>query len=191
MDGRKDLETRADIEKLIDAFYEKVKQDDLIAFFFTDVVPVDWPKHLPAIYAFWESIVFGTGSYRGDPMTAHRHIHEKHPLEHKHFQRWLQLFTTNADEQPRLVASLGPRNHLVLRNHGLLAVGPDVPTAFNRLWTLQRACEIQLAADAGQGANRAIARDILERVPSTRVGGRAETNRLIFEAMLRRAGISR
>ena len=99
--------------------------------------------------------------------------------------------TTNADEQPRLVASLGGRNHLVLRNHGLLAAGPDVPTAFNRLWTLQRACEIQLASDAGRGPNRAIATDILERVPSTRVAGRVETNRLIFEAMLRRAGISR
>jgi ribulose-5-phosphate 4-epimerase/fuculose-1-phosphate aldolase len=97
--------------------------------------------------------------------------------------------TTNEDEQPRLVASLGARNHLVLRNHGLLAVAPDIPTAFNRLWTLQRACEIQLASDAGHGPNRQIASGILERVPATRVAGRAATNRLIFEAMLRRAGI--
>jgi len=99
--------------------------------------------------------------------------------------------TTNVDEQPRLVASLGERNHLILRNHGLLAVGPEIPTAFNRLWTLQRACEIQLASDAGRGANRAIATEILERVPQTRVAGRGETNRLIFEAMLRRAGITK
>jgi len=99
--------------------------------------------------------------------------------------------TTNVDEQPRLVASLGTCNHLILRNHGLLAVGPEIPTAFNRLWTLQRACEIQLASDAGRGANRAIAADILERVPQTRVAGRGETNRLIFEAMLRRAGITK
>ena len=97
--------------------------------------------------------------------------------------------TTNEDEQPRLVASLGARNHLILRNHGLLAAGPDVPTAFNRLWTLQRACEIQLASDTGRGPNRQIAEDILRRVPETRVAGRAATNRLIFEAMLRRAGI--
>ena len=99
--------------------------------------------------------------------------------------------TTSADEQPRLVASLGTRNHMILRNHGLLVVGPDLPTAFNRLWTLQRACEIQLASDAGRGPNRAIAPEILDRVPATRVAGRGETNRLIFDAMLRRAGISR
>jgi len=99
--------------------------------------------------------------------------------------------TTNEDEQPRLVASLGARNHLVLRNHGLLALALDLPTAFNRLWTLQRACEIQLASDAGRGPNRAIPHPVLERVPATRVAGRAETNRLIFEAMLRRAGVAR
>ena len=98
--------------------------------------------------------------------------------------------TTSTGEQPRLVASLGQRNHLVLRNHGLLVAGPDIPTAFNRLWTLQRACEIQLASDAGRGPNRAIDPGILERVPSTRVAGRAQTNRLIFDAMLRRAGIA-
>lgn len=97
--------------------------------------------------------------------------------------------TTNLDEQPRLVASLGPRNHLILRNHGLLVVAPDLPTAFNRLWTLQRACEIQLAADAGSGPNRQIPKEILQKVPETRVAGRASVNRMIFDTMLRRAGI--
>lgn len=98
--------------------------------------------------------------------------------------------TTKLDEQPRLVASLGKRNHLVLRNHGLLAAGPDIPTAFNRLWTLQRACEIQLASDAGRGPNREIPEEILRTVPETRVASSGEVHRLIFEAMLRRAGIS-
>lgn len=98
--------------------------------------------------------------------------------------------TTQLDEQPRLVASLGQANHLILRNHGLLVTGPDVPTAFNRLWTLQRACEIQLASDAGRGANRAIPEPILQTVPATRVASSGETHRLIFETMLRRAGIA-
>lgn len=97
--------------------------------------------------------------------------------------------TTNLDEQPRLVKSLGSKNHLILRNHGLLVVGPDIPTAFNRLWTLQRACEIQLASDSGRGENRAISQQLLETVPQTRVAGRGDVNRLIFDAMLRRAGL--
>ncbi|MDO8778263.1 MAG: class II aldolase/adducin family protein [Burkholderiaceae bacterium] len=98
--------------------------------------------------------------------------------------------TTNLDEQPRLVASLGGRNHMILRNHGLLVVAPDIPTAFNRLWTMQRACEIQLASDAGAGPNRAIPIHILKTVPETRVAGRGDVNRLIFDTMLRRAGIA-
>ena len=98
--------------------------------------------------------------------------------------------TTNVDEQPRLVASLGRANHLILRNHGLLVTGPNIPTAFNRLWTLQRACEIQLASDAGQGPNRAIPTEVLRTVPETRVAGSGDTHRLIFDTMLRRAGIA-
>ena len=98
--------------------------------------------------------------------------------------------TTNLDEQPRLVASLGRANHLILRNHGLLVTGPNIPTAFNRLWTLQRACEIQLASDAGQGPNRAIPTEVLRTVPETRVAGSGDTHRLIFDTMLRRAGIA-
>ncbi len=97
--------------------------------------------------------------------------------------------TTNLDEQPRLVKSLGNKNHLILRNHGLLVVGPDIPTAFNRLWTLQRACEIQLASDSGRGENRPIPQKLLETVPQTRVAGRGDVNQLIFDAMLRRAGL--
>jgi len=59
--------------------------------------------------------------------------------------------TTNPDEQPRLVASLGERNLLILRNHGLLSCGRTIPEAFIRLWTLQRACDVQAAAEAIPG----------------------------------------
>jgi ribulose-5-phosphate 4-epimerase/fuculose-1-phosphate aldolase len=98
--------------------------------------------------------------------------------------------TTKLDEQPRLVGSLGGRNHLILRNHGLLAVGPGIPTAFNRLWVMQRACEIQLASDAGAGPNRSIPPDVLRGVPASRVAVNEASHRQIFEAMLRNAGIT-
>jgi ribulose-5-phosphate 4-epimerase/fuculose-1-phosphate aldolase len=98
--------------------------------------------------------------------------------------------TTQLGEQPRLVASLGQRHHLILRNHGLLAVGPDIPTTFMRLWVLQRACEIQLASDAGAGPNRAIAEAVLRQVPATRVAADPGNARKVFEAMLRRARLS-
>ncbi|RZL63876.1 MAG: class II aldolase/adducin family protein [Variovorax sp.] len=53
--------------------------------------------------------------------------------------------TIHADEGPRLLQSIGSRNAVILRNHGLLAWGHTLPQTFAILWTLQRACEIQMA----------------------------------------------
>jgi ribulose-5-phosphate 4-epimerase/fuculose-1-phosphate aldolase len=54
------------------------------------------------------------------------------------------------DERTRLVSSLGKNDALILRNHGLLTVGSTIPGAFIRFWRLNRACEIQLAAQAAK-----------------------------------------
>jgi len=55
----------------------------------------------------------------------------------------------NEDEKPRLVADLGDRNFLILRNHGLLTVGRSVPEAFLFMYALETACQTQIAAMAG------------------------------------------
>lgn len=103
--------------------------------------------------------------------------------------------TTSLDEQPRLVASLGEREVLVLRNHGLLAVGPHVPGAFGRMWSMQRACEVQLASDAMAGANVPVAPAVLEAIPAqlrpmSAAAGATRRGELAFEALLRKAGIA-
>jgi len=55
------------------------------------------------------------------------------------------------DERQRLVQSLGADNQaLILRNHGLLTVGRTIPEAFIRFWRLNRACEVQLAAQVAR-----------------------------------------
>jgi ribulose-5-phosphate 4-epimerase/fuculose-1-phosphate aldolase len=69
----------------------------------------------------------------------------------------------NDAEKPRLVRDLGDRTFLVLRNHGLLTVGPSVADAFLAMYVLQRACETQIAAQ-GNGA-------ALIRVPQPIVDG--------------------
>ena len=56
--------------------------------------------------------------------------------------------TVRAEEAPRLLAAMGDKPLLILRNHGLLASGPTLPLTFVRLWTLQRACDIQMAQAA-------------------------------------------
>ncbi|WP_332814317.1 class II aldolase/adducin family protein [Ramlibacter sp.] len=53
------------------------------------------------------------------------------------------------DEKPRLVADLGDRNFLMLRNHGLLVVGPTVADAFLSMYIFENTCRIQIDAQAG------------------------------------------
>lgn len=53
--------------------------------------------------------------------------------------------TIHADEGPRVLASIGNKPAVILRNHGLLSWGQTLEQAFAILWTLQRACEIQMA----------------------------------------------
>jgi len=99
--------------------------------------------------------------------------------------------TTDLAEQPRLVKSLGSKSVLILRNHGLLVACPSVPLAFASYWTLQRACEIQMAMDSMQGDNQPIARAVLEATPA-RVAAFRNVPRpggLEFDALLRRAGV--
>jgi ribulose-5-phosphate 4-epimerase/fuculose-1-phosphate aldolase len=54
--------------------------------------------------------------------------------------------TVDPGEQARLVRNLGDKPAMILRNHGLLAWGPSIPEAFLMMWTLQRACDVQIAA---------------------------------------------
>ncbi|WP_238550599.1 class II aldolase/adducin family protein [Blastomonas sp. AAP53] len=68
----------------------------------------------------------------------------------------------NEAEQERLVADLGDKRVMILRNHGLLAAGRNAGEAFYYLNTLERACEIQIAALAGGGRVRMISDESIQ-----------------------------
>jgi hemoglobin len=93
-----DIENRNDIEQLINAFYDKVRKDELIGFIFNDVAKVNWQKHLPVMYDFWENLIFYTNNYSGNPMIVHMHLSQRTLLTKEHFDRWLKLFTGTVDE---------------------------------------------------------------------------------------------
>jgi ribulose-5-phosphate 4-epimerase/fuculose-1-phosphate aldolase len=71
--------------------------------------------------------------------------------------------TVTDDEKPRLVESLGDRDFLILRNHGLLTCGATVAQAFNRMHLLQRACDVQVMAMSLGQPLRAIPEDAAAR----------------------------
>lgn len=94
-----DIVHSADVKALIDAFYAKVQKDEVIGYIFNDIAQVDWPHHLPVMYAFWGFLLLGNAdSYRGNPIQKHFDLHQKHPLKAEHFDRWVTLFQTTVDE---------------------------------------------------------------------------------------------
>ena len=95
---KKDILNRRDIETLVDTFYEKVKNDSVIGYYFTKVIPVNWKKHLPVMYDFWENALFYSGTYSGNPMLKHMGIHALSPFNKNHFSQWLFLFNETVDD---------------------------------------------------------------------------------------------
>lgn len=97
--------------------------------------------------------------------------------------------TCDDDEKPRLIESIGTRNHVVLRNHGLLTTGDSVATAFLRLWRMQRACDVQLAAQQSGQKLISLSDDIVQRSDAATQnfeGNHARMEDRIFEAMVRK-----
>jgi ribulose-5-phosphate 4-epimerase/fuculose-1-phosphate aldolase len=95
--------------------------------------------------------------------------------------------TIHADEAPRLLKNMGDKPLVILRNHGLLAWGPTLPLAFVRLWTLQRACDIQVA-QAALGPSVPVAEDIARRTThdSFQFDQRFGAGQDVFDALVRR-----
>lgn len=83
-----------DIKLLVDAFYNKVRQDELIGPLFNSVIQDRWPTHLIKMYSFWQTVLLGENSYYGNPFMAHANL----PLEKVHFERWIELFYQTLDE---------------------------------------------------------------------------------------------
>ncbi len=70
----------------------------------------------------------------------------------------------NADEKSRLVADLGDKHNMILRNHGLLTCAETVADAFLYMYILQKACEVQVRAQAGGGELIPIAQPIVDGI---------------------------
>ncbi|MEQ8534357.1 MAG: group III truncated hemoglobin [Imperialibacter sp.] len=95
---KRDITSRADIEKLVDQFYSKVRIDNTIGYIFTDIAALDFARHMPTMYKFWETTLLGVMSYKGNPMSVHIQLDKKEPLKKEHFDRWLELWTATVDD---------------------------------------------------------------------------------------------
>ena len=93
-----DILNKDDIKLLVDKFYDKVKTNELLGNVFDNVMQINWEKHLPKMYDFWEYILFHKGNYNGRPFPPHLNVNEKVTLTDNHFGNWITLFDYTVDE---------------------------------------------------------------------------------------------
>jgi len=92
--------------------------------------------------------------------------------------------TVEPGEKERLVRDIGDKRAVILRNHGLLAWGPSLPEAFLTLWTLHRACDVQIASSAA-GALNPIRPEVFEQTVRESGPGEQRVCEDVFAAMQR------
>jgi hemoglobin len=86
----KQIETRDDIQFLVESFYAKVVIDDVLFPFFKHL---NFDKHLPKMVDFWEFVLLDKAGYTTDVTKKHAHMR----LKQEHFDRWLALFNETVD----------------------------------------------------------------------------------------------
>jgi ribulose-5-phosphate 4-epimerase/fuculose-1-phosphate aldolase len=97
----------------------------------------------------------------------------------------LQGVTVDLAERDSLVRDLGDKQVMILRNHGLLSWGSNVAEAYLRLWTLQRACDVQVAAAQAGGEINGLSPQVIQRMLGDTADGEARTYQDVFAAMVR------
>lgn len=94
MSNTKEITEIDDIKRLVDDFYGRVRQDELLSGIFNDVIQDRWPEHLEKMYTFWQTILLKEHTYYGSPFPPHSELQ----VEKAHFERWIKLFHETLDE---------------------------------------------------------------------------------------------
>ena len=84
----KDITNKQDISVFVDAFYEKIKHDQLLGPVFFAAITGNWQPHLDRMYAFWDSVLFSAPGFTGNPFVKHATLR----IGQEHFDQWLVLF---------------------------------------------------------------------------------------------------
>ncbi len=92
-----DMDSRANIERFVDLFYERMLADEILAPIFVDVAEIDLAVHLPHIKDYWCKLLLREQGYQRHTMNIHRQLHGKRALREADFERWLEFFVTTVD----------------------------------------------------------------------------------------------
>ncbi len=90
----KDIADIEDIRRLVNTFYGKIREDNLLKDIFNTRIQDKWDEHLEKMYRFWQTVLLEEHTYNGSPFLPHARL----PVEKEHFDQWLLLFGQAMDE---------------------------------------------------------------------------------------------
>lgn len=89
---------------LVDRFYARVREDEILGPVFAQAIGDEWEPHLQTMRAFWSSLLLASGRYKGNPMMTHLMLPR---IGSQHFERWLALWKeTTAELFPQPTARM-------------------------------------------------------------------------------------
>ena len=92
--NKEDITALEDIKRLVDTFYNRVRQDSLLGPIFDEKIQDRWAQHLAKMYTFWQTLLLDEYTYQGRPFPPHAQL----PLEAAHFNRWLEIFEETVND---------------------------------------------------------------------------------------------
>jgi len=90
----RDIENIEDVQRMVNTFYGKIREDDMLGIIFNQNIQDRWPQHLDKMYRFWQTILLEEYTYDGRPFPPHAHL----PIGKVHFDQWLSLFEETVHE---------------------------------------------------------------------------------------------
>ncbi len=96
--NKPDLDTRENIERFVDLFYQRMLADKQLAPIFVEVAGIDLDVHLPHIKDYWSKLLLGERGYQRHTMNIHRQLHTRRPLQAADFECWLSFFIATVDD---------------------------------------------------------------------------------------------
>lgn len=91
---QKEITTLDDIKLLVNTFYSRIREDDMLGIIFDQNIQDRWPEHLSKMYRFWQTLLLGDYTYDGRPFPPHAHL----PIGKQHFDQWLSIFRKTVDD---------------------------------------------------------------------------------------------
>ncbi len=95
---KREIATSEDIKLLVEAFYGRVRKDEVLGPIFNDIAQVDWEHHLPVMVTFWESLLLKSRSYRRNALQPHLQVFQSVAFRPEQMERWLKLFDETLDD---------------------------------------------------------------------------------------------